>query len=146
MARQRQPEGEPLNIEEIRTSALDAGWEPVETGLAAASEEEQVAHLGLTVSDEELRAGETMIAAANEALEALPQLFAAPPAIDWRNNGGNFVTPVRDQQSCGSCVSFATLATIESRANIVCRTPGQNRDYSEAFLFYCGCGNCCGTG
>jgi hypothetical protein len=43
-------------------------------------------------------------------------------------------------------VSFATIATIEARTNIACRTPGAIRDYSEAFLFSCGCGNCCGTG
>ncbi|MDQ3822211.1 MAG: C1 family peptidase [Actinomycetota bacterium] len=146
MARQRQTGDGPPGVDEIRTAAYEAGWEPAETDLATAPPEEQALHLGLTVTDEELRAGERMISAADEAVAAIRQLFAAPPAVDWRNNGGNFVTSVKNQASCGSCVSFATLATIESRANIVCRTPGQQRDYSEAYLFYCGCGNCCGTG
>jgi len=28
--------------------------------------------------------------------------FGAPAALDWRNNGGNFVTPVKNQV-CNSC-------------------------------------------
>jgi C1A family cysteine protease len=85
-----------------------------------------------------------MTTAANKLTSGL--VAAAPASIDWRNNGGNFVTSIKDQSDCGSCVSFATLASIESRANIACSTPGNARDYSEAFLFYCGCGNCCATG
>jgi C1A family cysteine protease len=70
----------------------------------------------------------------------------APAAIDWRNNGGNWVTPIKDQQNCGSCVSFASCATIESRVRIACRSAGFAIDLSEADLFYCGCGNCCVPG
>jgi C1A family cysteine protease len=67
--------------------------------------------------------------------------------VDWRNkNGGNWTSPVKDQQSCGSCVSFATCGTLESRINIACNNANMDVDLSEAHLFYCGCGNCCGTG
>jgi C1A family cysteine protease len=86
-----------------------------------------------------------MVAAANRYAE-FQEGFAAPTSVDWRNNGGNFVTSVKDQGNCGSCVSFGTLGAIEGRINIACRTPGGERDYAEAFLFYCGCGNCCGQG
>jgi C1A family cysteine protease len=78
-----------------------------------------------------------------------------PPSIDWRNQGGqNYVTSVKDQQSCGSCVAFGTVATIESRARIIQGLPvnapngGSLPDLSEAHLFYCGntIADPCGTG
>lgn len=147
MARKRgQASDDQLEISALAGAAQEVGWEAAETPLSKLSPEDQVAHLGLQVSEDQIRASETMIAAANAALSLLPEAFAAPTGIDWRNNGGNFVTSVKDQGSCGSCVAFATIATIESRANVACRTPGQQRDYSEAFLFSCGCGNCCSTG
>jgi C1A family cysteine protease len=37
-----------------------------------------------------------------------------PSSIDWRNNNGNFVTPVKNQGGCGSCVAFGTMAVMES--------------------------------
>src|SRR5258706_12927667 len=73
-------------------------WEAGETQLTSLPPEEQVAHLGLVVSEEELAAAAKAIAAANQM--ARFAAIAAPPAIDWRNNGGNFVPPVRDQKSC----------------------------------------------
>ena len=40
-------------------------------------------------------------------------------AWDWRNTkGANWVTPIKDQGDCGSCVGFATVATIESAVEI----------------------------
>jgi len=134
-------------VSSFRARAKDAGWEPdVSHPLAEAPRDVQAAHLGLDVTEEELRATEAMVTAANAAVSMRSEAFAAPPAVDWRANGGNFVTPVKDQGSCGSCVSFGTIASIEARMNVACKTPGQARDYAEAFLFYCGCGNCCGTG
>lgn len=53
---------------------------------------------------------------------------AAPPypaAIDWRKYpahpplpAGNYVTPIKDQKTCGSCVAFGTLAAFESAVRI----------------------------
>ncbi|KAM4795299.1 dipeptidyl peptidase 1 [Rhinophrynus dorsalis] len=43
-----------------------------------------------------------------------------PDAWDWRNIGGaNFVSPVRNQGSCGSCYSFATMGMLESRIRVL---------------------------
>lgn len=120
-------------------------WTAGQTELSALSIEEQRSFLGLEISKKELQATQQAIAAA-EAMGPLAASFAAPTAVDWRNNNGNWVTPVKNQQDCGSCVSFAVLATVEARMNIVCKNQNLDKDLSEAFLFYCGCGNCCGTG
>ena len=112
--------------------------------LARLSVKEQRSYLGLSVTEEEMKA----TAAAIKAQTALAAFKAitAPPAIDWRNNGGNWTTPVKDQRSCGSCVSFGTCATIEARIKIACKNASMTPDLSEAHLFYCGCGNCCNNG
>lgn len=45
---------------------------------------------------------------------------ALPKEWDWRNvNGVNFVSPVRNQASCGSCYSFASMGMLEARVRIL---------------------------
>jgi C1A family cysteine protease len=71
-------------------------------------------------------------------------LAVAPPPkkVDWRSNNGNWVTRVKYQATCGSCVAFATCAVLESRALIGSGTAGTDIDLSEAHLFACGGGSC----
>lgn len=64
-----------------------------------------------------------------------------PAARDWRDAGGeNWVTPVRDQGMCGSCVAFATCAALESRMRIANKDANLNLTLSVADLFFCGTG------
>ena len=56
------------------------------------------------------------------------------PAVDWRTKNGGKVTTVKDQGTCGSCVSFATVALIESMALI---EKGILLDLSEADQHFC---------
>jgi C1A family cysteine protease len=77
--------------------------------------------------------------------------FAAPPPLpprlDWRDHKGeNWVTPVKDQKTCNSCVAFAACAAIEARVRIETNKPDAAIDLSEAQLFHCGTPNSCGTG
>lgn len=45
---------------------------------------------------------------------------ALPQHWDWRNvNGVNFVSPVRNQASCGSCYSFASMGMLEARIRVL---------------------------
>jgi len=42
-----------------------------------------------------------------------------PMAFDWRNvNGVNYVSDIRNQEECGSCYAFASMAMLESRIRI----------------------------
>ncbi|KAL3174081.1 hypothetical protein MRX96_011822 [Rhipicephalus microplus] len=42
-----------------------------------------------------------------------------PEEFDWRNvSGVNYVSPVRNQDSCGSCYAFSSMALLESRLRI----------------------------
>lgn len=122
------------------------GWQSGQTPLSMLSADEQRSRLGLRVTDAEIRATEQAIQAAEAVRAIQPLTFAAPASVDWRNNNGDWTTPIKDQQSCGSCVSFATCATIESRVKLACRNASLTPDLSEAHLFYCGCGNCCPSG
>jgi len=64
----------------------------------------------------------------------------APPSWDWRNVGGtNYVTSIRNQGGCGSCVAFGTLGAFESVIKV---RGGPTTDLSEAHLFFCGGGTC----
>ena len=57
--------------------------------------------------------------------------------MDWRKKGGNFVTPVKDQAFCGSCVAFGTIAVLESMVRITGQAPDLPVDLSEAHLYFC---------
>ncbi len=139
----------PIKLESLESQISTKGfeWTAGITSLSELSQKEQESFLGLDVTKEELSATEEAI----RSVEFLQgnfnaDAFSAPTAIDWRNNGGDYTTPIKDQSSCGSCVSFATIGTIEARMNVACKNPALDPNYSEAYLFYCGCGNCCGTG
>lgn len=68
---------------------------------------------------------------------------ALPAALDWRNNGGNYVTPVRNQGGCGSCWAFAAVASAEARHAWRNRLTDPQMDLSEQQVLSCsGAGNC----
>ena len=59
--------------------------------------------------------------------------------------GHDWITPIKDQGSCGSCVAFGTLAALEALLRKNCyNDPDKELDLSEAHLLWCGGGSCDG--
>ena len=65
---------------------------------------------------------------------------AAPPSFDWRNIDGketSYVTPIRNQGSCGSCWAFAAAAALESYILMTQNTPNTDLNLAEQILVSC---------
>lgn len=132
------------------SAAIEAeglSWTAGPTELTGMPAEEQRKRLGLIVDAAELQrmAAETQRLAAQQ-LSLGAEIVGAPASVDWRNNGGNYVTPIKDQGGCGSCVSFCTCSVIESAVRIKLGNPNYSVDLSEGFLQFCGGGSCGGWG
>jgi C1A family cysteine protease len=137
------PKGKPeLTAQSLNTTLRKAGdrWKARSTLISQLSETDQNRRLGLKV----LKKDRDRIKAAL-AIEAPGVEFAT--ARDWREKEGkNWVTPIRDQGNCGSCVAFGTVAAIECQARIQYDNPAWDLDLSEADLFFCGAGRKCSEG
>src|SRR5258707_623504 len=97
----------PLNtaslVQTLRdSSARWTGGKPPQSKL---TDDEKKALLGVFFTPE---AGEMAATPPAASARAGPPSYA--PAVDWRNRNGNHVTSVKDQQHCGSCVSFCCTA------------------------------------
>ena len=141
-----------INITNLKKVLRDVGgrWE-------AATEAEVTARvhsLGYTPGPTEhsLDAREMLARANHQHFMAMAAVAAPayPSSFDWRNVGGkNYITPVKDQGQCGSCVSFGCVAAVEAAVRIKKKSPTLKIDLSEAHLFYCHtgvAGGTCGTG
>lgn len=117
-------------LDEIK-AAIDkkgAKWIAGETSVAKLPDHEKKLRLGLIKH----------AATGNEDVLSLQETLAVlPPSLDWRANGGYFVTPVRDQGNCGSCWAFATTGALESYILIKDGRPGINEDRAEEILLSC---------
>ncbi len=77
-----------------------------------------------------------------------PPPFRFPQAAtlvqwDWRDHDGhNWVTGVRDQAGCGSCVCFGCMAAFEACMSITFDAPEPVYNLSEQHVFSCGGGSC----
>lgn len=63
---------------------------------------------------------------------------ALPAQWDWRDvNGVNYVGPVRNQGSCGSCYAFAAVGMLEARSNIALKLPQPSITLSPQSVVSC---------
>jgi C1A family cysteine protease len=130
-----------LNVTELNKTlhSVQARWQ---------AEEQEERKLGYVPGPEEhsLQTREMLAHSNHLQFMAMAAAGGPPysPAIDWRAfpatpplPAGDYVTPVEDQKSCGSCVAFGTVAGIESAVRIHAKNPHLAVDLSEADLFYC---------
>jgi len=117
-------------------NAAGGDWTAGETSVSRLTTEEQDRLLGL--------ASDTLKphSFSQAMTHAAPATLSLPASIDWRDHNGDWTTPIRDQDSCGSCVAFGTLGAVESRLEIYHDNPNENPDLSEQHLFFCGEGDC----
>src|SRR5512147_1035585 len=117
-----------------------ASWTAGETGVSVLSDEEKRLRLGYVPGPGQpsLEQREAAARAALAAPKSPAAIAAAPAAWDWRQvREQNFVTDVRDQGGCGSCVAFGTTAAVEASVRVQLNQSALPIDLSEAQLFYC---------
>jgi|GEM_PF-513919 len=124
-------------LEQIRRAIREQGatWEARETEVWRLNPEERRRLLG----------AQLIIPDASE-IEPPPFHFPRAAALaqwDWRDHEGhNWVTGVRDQAGCGSCVCFGCMAAFEACMSITFDAPEPIYDLSEQHVFSCGGGSC----
>ncbi|MBK9509956.1 MAG: hypothetical protein IPO04_11065 [Cytophagaceae bacterium] len=134
-----------MTIEQIKAALKNnnARWQAEETPFFNLPEEEKQKRLGYIPGPNEPSLLEREKLAATNFKQLMASIGAEgtlglAPSFDLRNvNGNNYITPIKDQSSCGSCVSFGTLATMEGTLRYINKDPNLGIDYSEAHLFYC---------
>jgi len=64
-------------------------------------------------------------------------------SFDWRNKDGkDWMTPIKNQGSCGSCWAFSAVGVVEAAINIYANDPDIDIDLSEQHLV----SDCCNAG
>ncbi|MBN2357193.1 T9SS type A sorting domain-containing protein [candidate division KSB1 bacterium] len=117
-------------IDQIRQAIAEKGanWTAAENWVTRLSFEEQRRLCGTFLETRGTVQGKLL---------TLPQVAELPAALDWRNNNGNYITPVKRQGLCGSCWAFAALAHVESWWKIYHANVDSMIDLSEQFLIAC---------
>jgi C1A family cysteine protease len=145
--------GDRIAIAEVQAALADRGatWKAAPNFLTDMPSDRRKLYLGFTPQPgstlQQLEERGKAIAAGHRMAAGGP---GYPQAFDWRNrNGQNFITPIRDQGACGSCVAFGTTAAVEGTLRVQLGDASLVVDLSEASLFYCiggSQGRNCGNG
>ncbi len=125
-------------VDEITQAIKQKGarWIAGENSISKLPPEERIKRLGAILP---------LSSSAKTTLSAPLVSAATPSSLDWRNNLGNYVTPIRDQGACSACWAFATIAALESKVLITKSQTGVDINLSEQTLISCsGAGNCTG--
>lgn len=118
-------------------------WEANENEISKKSESEKKFWLGYLPGESEMSLEMRLTESVKHHKNFLAEAKAVrapvyPPMYDLRNVAGkNYITPIKNQGGCGSCVAFGTAATAEGTLRVLRNKPDLAVDYSEAQLFYC---------
>jgi len=118
--------------------AANAGWVAAPTSVSKLTAEERKRLLGYIPAAGEESLDQRIQASAAKISAIKSAAVGAPAGFDWRNvNGHNYITAVKDQKHCGSCVAFGTTAAVEGTFRVQSGNPNLAVDLSEASLFFC---------
>ncbi|WKN45013.1 C1 family peptidase [Tunicatimonas pelagia] len=132
-----------LEIAELQAQLIDEAWDAAPNPITEMSDEEQTIILGATPPDgppskTQKETSKKSALAQHQRVSARTGAGAHPSSFDWRSkDGGNYVTAIKSQGGCGSCVAFGVLSVVESMVRITKNMPNYDTDLSEAHLFYC---------
>lgn len=119
----------------LHSKTITAGQHAEHVQFATLPREEKVRMLGASLSDVRTDGSYGL------SLKTLESAF--PESFDWRNqNGVDYVSPVKNQGRCGSCVAFAAASTFETQLNIETGSVFHGWEFSTQHLFSCGGGSC----
>jgi hypothetical protein len=144
-----------LTAEEVRAVIAREGstWTAGDASISNLSDEQSRPILGAVRGPNdpslEERQQLALIKSASPPAMAVPAGLALdlPVTYDWRNvDGRNFVTSVKNQDDCGSCTAFGTLATVETCFKVALQDPDFDVDCSDAHLYYRHARRHCETG
>jgi C1A family cysteine protease len=117
--------------------AANVGWVAAPTKVSKLTAEERKRLLGYIPAAGEESLDQRIQASAAKISAIKSAVVGAPTGFDWRNvNGHNYITPVKDQKHCGSCVAFGTTAAVEGTFRVQSGNPNLAVDLSEASLFF----------
>jgi C1A family cysteine protease len=128
-----------VNVSQLNSliKAANAEWVAGKTSVSELTAEQRKKLLGYVPGAGEESLDQRIHASAAK-ISAIKSAVGAPAAFDWRNaNGHNYITPVKDQKHCGSCVAFGTTAAVEGTFRVQSGNPNLAIDLSEASLFFC---------
>lgn len=139
----------PKKIDDIpklnaRLTQEKARWKAAETAISKLAEQDLALRLGFapeagsaSLLEREQHTSSNKVAPSAGAAPTTTST-GYPAAYDLRNVGGkNFISPIRDQGNCGSCVAFGSIAAVEGTMRVQSGNPNHPMDLSEAQLFYC---------
>jgi C1A family cysteine protease len=138
-----------LDLTELRTELVrqNAPWRSVDTTIAMLEEQDRRRLLGVpappkTEADRIIQQAEAIQAVSGGNGRAAEgnghsAIAGIGASFDSRNVGGSsYVTPIKNQLNCGSCVAFGTCAATEVTAGYLRGQPGLQLNLSEQQLFF----------